>query len=70
VGEDMNFRDLEELIPGLKEVRERKEAQQTANQAEKSTSATTQQEGLAGKNPPLLVNPAGNVPQVNQGGIR
>ena len=72
VGEDMNFRDLEELIPGLKEVRERKEAQKTANQAgvKSTTPANAPQSGLAGKNPPLLANSVGNVPPPNQGGMR
>lgn len=71
VGEDMNFRDLEELIPGLKEERERKEAQKTANQAGTSTPAQPQQPGTAGRIPPPPAVPAGNVPPqvpVNQGG--
>ena len=69
VGEDMNFRDLEELIPGLKEERERKEAQKTANKAAQSTAARPQQPGLAGGNPPPSNNPAAVMrPQVNQGG--
>ncbi len=67
VGEDMNFRDLEKLIPGLAEERERKEAQKTAKTAEQSTSATPPK-GLAEKNPPLLANPAGMRPPPNQGG--
>ena len=68
VGEDMNFRNLEDLIPGLKDKREQEEAKkahETANKAGNSTSAA-QREGLGRKNPPLLPNPVGNVP--NQGG--
>lgn len=70
VGEDMNFSDLEELIPGLKEAREKKEAQKTANQAEKSTSAKPQQTGLAGGNPPPSNNPAAVMRPPGQGGMR
>jgi hypothetical protein len=69
VGEDMNFRDLDELIPGLKDERERKEAKKTANKAAQSTAANAQQTGLGGVIPPNSPNPAGNVKQnINQGG--
>ena len=66
IGEDMNFRDLEELIPGLKEAREKKEAQTTANKAGTSTPATPQQ-GLGRGTPPPSTNLVGNVP--GAGGI-
>ena len=67
VGENMNFPDLEKLIPGLREEREKKEAQTTANKAGTSTPATPQQ-GLGRGTPPLSPNLVGNVP--GAGGIR
>jgi len=72
VGEDMNFRDLEKLIPGLAEERERKEAQKTAKQAGTSTPATPQQ-GAGRGNPPPSSAPAGMrqpQAQVNQRGMK
>jgi len=70
VGEDMNFRDLEELIPGLAEARERKEAQKTTNQAgvKSTTPANAPQTGLGRRIPPTSTNLVGNVPSA--GGIR
>lgn len=74
VGEDMNFSDLEKLIPGLREEREKKEAQMTANQAGvKSTTPAAPQQGAGRMIPPLPSAPAGTrppQPQVNQGGRR
>lgn len=70
VGEDMNFSNLEELIPGLKEERERKEAQQTTNQAGTSTPAKAPQLGLGRGTPPPSTNLVGNVPPMPQGGMR
>jgi len=69
VGEDMNFSDLEELIPGLREEREKKEAQMTANQAGvKSTTPAAPQQGTAGRIPPSPAVPAGMRPPIPQGG--
>ncbi len=74
VGEDMNFSDLEKLIPELREEREKKEAQMTANQAGvKSTTPAAPQQGAGRMIPPLPSAPAGTrppQPQVNQGGRR
>jgi len=66
VGENMNFPDLEKLIPGLREEREKKEAQTTANKAGTSTPATPQS-GLGRGTPPPSTNLVGNVP--GAGGI-
>lgn len=67
VGEDMNFSDLEKLIPGLAEEKAKKEAQMATKQAEKSTSAT-QNTGANRGNPPTTSAPSGMRPPMPQGG--
>jgi len=63
----MNFPDLEELIPGLKEKREKKEAQMTANKAGvKSTTPALPQQGAGRMTPPLPSAPVGP-PQIRRG---
>ena len=67
VGENMNFPDLEELIPGLKEKREKKEAQMTANKAGvKSTTPALPQQGAGRMTHPLPSAPVGP-PQIRRG---
>ncbi len=59
VGEDMNFTNLEKLIPGLAEAREKEEAKMATKKASESTLANPQQQSrgipptpaLAGMNP-------------------
>lgn len=67
VGEDMNFRDLEKLIPGLEEERIKKEqARLTTNQAGSSTPANAPNQGAARGIPPPSTVPSGN--KIVQGG--
>jgi hypothetical protein len=53
VGEDMNFSNLEKLIPGLAEAKEREEAKMATKKASESTLANPQQ--VNGGNPPPSV---------------
>ncbi|HDP36350.1 MAG TPA: hypothetical protein ENN27_00555 [Candidatus Atribacteria bacterium] len=69
VGESMNFSDLEKLIPGLKEERERKEAKMITTKAGISTPATPQQ-GAGRMVPPQTPVPVGVSPTILAGGRR